>query len=141
MPEDLSRCCFQDVGCADHGKRGFGNLTVCGRYGKQKQHRLLDCRSCKARFSERKGTPLVGSRLTDVNAVSIFEPLAERNGVEATACEVGAQPNTVVRDSRLVEDPECRLDLAVVPVATRTQHPPCSGSRIRVYRIRPQAGV
>ena len=53
----LSRFCCQNEDCPDYGKRGAGNLTVCGRYGKDKQRRLLYCRTCKARFSERKGTP------------------------------------------------------------------------------------
>jgi len=101
MQDDLSRYCCQNAECADHGKRGLDNLTVCGRYGKQKQHRLLYCRSCKARFSERKGTPLFGSQLTQDKAASLFQHLAERNGVRATARLVGVQPNTVVRYARL----------------------------------------
>ena len=101
MQDDLSRYCCQNAECADHGKRGLDNLTVCGRYGKQKQHRLLYCRSCKARSSERKGTPLFGSQLTQDKAASLFQHLAERNGVRATARLVGVRPNTVVRYSRL----------------------------------------
>jgi LacI family transcriptional regulator len=61
MPEDLSRFCCQNPDCPDHGRRGAGNLTVCARYGKDQRRRMLYCRSCKARFSERKGTPLFGS--------------------------------------------------------------------------------
>jgi hypothetical protein len=57
MTEDLSRFCCMNDQCPDHGQRGLGNLTVCARYGKDKQRRLLYCRSCKYRFSERKGTP------------------------------------------------------------------------------------
>ena len=48
MEEDLSRFCCQNEDCPDHGKRGAGNLTVCGRYGKDKQRRMLYCRTCKA---------------------------------------------------------------------------------------------
>jgi transposase-like protein len=99
--DDLSRFCCQNRDCADHGKRGAGNLTVCARYGKDKQRRLLYCRSCKARFSERKGTPLFGSQLTEEQAVSIFEHLADRNGVRATARLVKVNRNTVVRYARL----------------------------------------
>ena len=44
------------------------------------------------RFSERKGTPLFGSQLTEEKAVSIFEHLAERNGVRATARLVEGEP-------------------------------------------------
>ena len=101
MDEDLSRFCCQNQGCPDHGKRAIGNLTVCARYGKDKQHRLLYCRTCRYRFSERKGTPLFGSQLTQEKAVSIFEHLAERNGVRATARLVKVNRNTVVRYARL----------------------------------------
>ena len=76
MQEDLTRFCCQNEQCPDYGKRGLGNLTVCGRYGKHQHIRLLDCRSCKARFSERKGTPLFGSQLSQDKAVSLFQHLA-----------------------------------------------------------------
>ena len=101
MPEDLSRFCCLNEDCPDFGKRGIDNLTVCARYGKEKQRRMLYCRSCKARFSERKGTPLFGSQLTAEKALSIFEHLAERNGVRATARLVKVNRNTVIRYSRL----------------------------------------
>ena len=108
-PEDLSRFCCQNPDCPDHGRRGAGNLTVCARYGNDKQRRMLYCRTCKARFSERKGTPLFGSQLTQEQAVSIFEHLAERNGVRATARLVKVNRNTVVRYSRLAGDHARRL--------------------------------
>ena len=99
--QDLSRFCCQNTQCPDHGNRGADNLTVCGRYGKQGQHRLLYCRTCRDRFSERKGTPLFGSKLPEDKAVSLFQHLAERCGVRSTARLVGVNPNTVVRYSRL----------------------------------------
>ena len=43
---------------SDFGRRDAGNLTVTGRLGKSRQFRLLYCRTCRDRFSERKGTPL-----------------------------------------------------------------------------------
>ncbi len=101
MSEDLSRFCCLNQQCPDHGKRGGDNLSVRSRYGKDKRHRLLYCRSCKVRFSERKGTPLFGSQLTQEKAVSIFEHLADRNGVRATARLVKVNRNTVVRYARL----------------------------------------
>ena len=104
MAEDLSRFCCLSQQCPDHGRRGIGNLTVCARYGKDKQRRMLYCRSCKARFSERKGTPLFGSQLTQEQALSIFEHLADRNGVRATARLVKVNRNTVVRYARLAGD-------------------------------------
>src|SRR3954463_12669939 len=104
MQEDLSRFCCLNPRCPDHGRRGAGNLTVCARYGKDQRRRMLYCRSCKARFSERKGTPLFGSQLTEEQAVSIFEPLADRNGVRATARLVKVERKTVVRYARLAGD-------------------------------------
>jgi transposase-like protein len=109
MPEDLSHFCCQNERCPDHGKRGIGNLTVCARYGKDKRRRMLYCRSCKARFSEREGTPLFGSQLTEDKALSILEHLAERHGVRATARLVRVNRNTVVRYGRLVGDHSRRL--------------------------------
>ncbi len=65
MSEDLSRFCCLHEHCPDYGQRGAGNLTFSARCGKDKRRRMLYCRSCKARFSERKGTPLFGSQLTE----------------------------------------------------------------------------
>jgi len=101
MQDDLARFCCQNQDCSDYGKRGVGNLTVCARYGKNKQRRMLYCRTCKARFSERKGTPLFGSQLSEEQALSVFEHLADRNGVRATARLVKVNRNTVVRYARL----------------------------------------
>ena len=70
--DDLSRFCCLNCDCPEHGKRGAGNLTVTHRYGPAKTRRLLRCRACKARFSERKGTPLFGSHLTREKAVSVL---------------------------------------------------------------------
>ena len=100
--EDLSRFCCQRPDCPDYGKRGRGNLTVCARYGKTQEHRLLYCRTCKARFSDRKGTPLFGSRLPQEKAIDLIGHLADRNGVRATARRVGVHRDTVVRYCRVV---------------------------------------
>jgi LacI family transcriptional regulator len=102
MEEDLSRFCCQHPDCPDSGQRGQGNLTVCGHYGKTKQYCLLYCRTCKARFSERKGTPLYRSVLPEEKAIALIEHLADRTGVRATARLVGVNRNTVVRSSRLL---------------------------------------
>ncbi len=68
--DDLSRFCCQNPQCADYGKRGAGNLTACMRFGKGKRLRLLYCRTCHARFSERKGTPLFEARLPEATVYS-----------------------------------------------------------------------
>src|SRR5437764_13637661 len=67
-----------------YGKRGAGNLTVPHRYGPGKSRRLLRCRTCKARFSERKGTPLFDARLPSEKVESVLEHVAEGCGVRQT---------------------------------------------------------
>ena len=99
--DDLSRFCCQNRDCPDHGKRGAGNLTVCMRFGKENRIRLLYCRICKERFSERKGTPFFQARLADEKALSVLEHVAEGAGVRKTARLVGVNKDTVVRYSLL----------------------------------------
>ena len=100
--DDLSRFCCLNSDCPDYGKRGAGNLTVPHRYGPGKSRRMLRCRTCKARFSERKGTPLFRSGLPPEKALALVEHLADRNGVRATSRLVGVHRDTVVRYSRLL---------------------------------------
>ena len=82
--DDLSRFCCLNSDCPEHGKRGAGNLTVTSRYGPDKARRMLRCRTCKARFSERKGTPLFDSRLPPEKVESVLEHIAEGCGVRQT---------------------------------------------------------
>ena len=96
MDDDLSRFCCQNPACPDHGQRGQGNLTVCGHYGKQPR-RLLYCKTCKARFSERKGTPLFDTRLSDDKALAVLAHLADGCGVRQTSRLVKVGKNTVTR--------------------------------------------
>jgi transposase-like protein len=100
--DDLSRFCCQDPDCPDSGKRGHGNLSVTATYGKTQPIRLLYCRTCKARFSERKSTPLFRSCLPEDKAIAVIGHLADRNGVRATARQVGVHRDTVVRYCRAV---------------------------------------
>jgi transposase-like protein len=102
--DDLSTFCCQRPSCADYGKRGAGNLSVCARYGKREAIRLLYCRSCKARFSERKGTPLFNARLPTAKAVSVLEHLAEGCGVRQTGRLVGVSRGAVGRLCRALWD-------------------------------------
>jgi LacI family transcriptional regulator len=99
--DDLSRFCCQNTLCDDYGKRAAGNLTVCGHFGKGLRLRLLYCRTCKARFSERKGTPLFQARLNEDKILEVASHVAEGCGVRKTGRLVGVTPNTVSRYSRL----------------------------------------
>ena len=95
--DDLGRFCCQTSGCPDAGKRGHGNLTVTMRYGPDRSRRMLRCSTCKARFSERKGTPLFGSRLATERVVAILAHTSEGVGTRKTARLIGVHQDTVTR--------------------------------------------
>jgi len=94
--DDLSGFCCLNPDCPDYGRRGHGNLTVPARYGPHRR-RLLRCRTCKARFSERKGTPLFDTRLPPDQAAAVLKHLADGCGVRQTGRLVGVNKNTVLR--------------------------------------------
>jgi transposase-like protein len=94
--DDLARFCCQNLDCPLHGRRDAGNLSVCDRYGKHQQIRLLYCKACKSRFSERKGTSLFHSCLPQEKAISVLEHLVEGNGIRQTERRVRSH-NAVMR--------------------------------------------
>ena len=99
--DDLSKFCCQEPECRDFGKRGVGNLSVCNRYGPNNSRRMLRCASCKARFSERKGTPFFRSQLPDETIVSVLNHINEGCGIRKTGRLVGVNKDTVTRYSVL----------------------------------------
>src|SRR5262245_3219312 len=104
MDDHLSRFCCLNPGCPDHGQRGHGNLTACARYGKH-QRRLLYCKSCKARFSERKGTPLFGSHLPDDKALAVLAHLADGRSTSArTPVAISGPPRFTCSVRKTVAD-------------------------------------
>jgi transposase-like protein len=94
--DELALFCCQNPACADYGLRGQGNLRVCFRYGRD-QRRMLACRTCQKRFSERKGTALFGVRLPHAQALAVFAHLQDGCGVRQTARLTGVDKDTVVR--------------------------------------------
>ena len=93
----IEHLCCQNSRCPDAGRRGHGNLTFRGYSGKTRRIRMVYCRTCQARFSERKGTPLFGSHLPPAKAVSVLHHIAEGNGVRKTGRLVGVSRETVAR--------------------------------------------
>jgi LacI family transcriptional regulator len=106
--DDLSRFCCLNTACPDYGQRGAGNLTVSAHYGRH-QRRLLRCRTCKARFSERKGTPLFDSRLPPEKALTLLQHLQEGCGIRQTGRLVGVNKNTAARYGLLAGNHARRL--------------------------------
>ncbi len=117
--DDLSRFCCQNSECPDYGKRGAENLSVCGYYGPGNKRRMLRCRTCKARFSERKGTPLFHSPLDEEKVRLVLEHVAEGCGVRETGRLVGVHRDTVMRYSRLAGDHESKDQYRVRRAAER----------------------
>jgi len=77
-----------------YGKRGGGSLTVCMHYVRDKKMRLLYCRTCRARFSERKGTALFRPHLPEDKAGSVPQHIQEGCGVRKTARLTGVNRDT-----------------------------------------------
>jgi hypothetical protein len=98
--DDLARFCCQNLDCSLYGRRDVGDLSVSGRLGKQKQFRQLYCNACRARFSERKGTPLYRCHLPEEKALAVLEHLDEGCGIRPTGRFVGVHRDTVVRLAR-----------------------------------------
>ena len=102
--DDSGAFCCQNSGCPDVGKRGHGNRTVTSRYGVGKARRMLRCSTGKARFSDRKGTPLFKARLTPTMAVAVLAHVAEGVGTRKTARLTGVHPGAVTRYARRAGD-------------------------------------
>ena len=110
----LAELCCQSSECSEYGKRGAGNLTVCGWIGKDKSIRQLYCRVCKARFSERKGTPLYHAKLRVEKVLAILKHVQEGCGVRQTGRLVNVSKDTANRYVRLAGEHAIALHDEVV---------------------------
>src|SRR5438552_8580924 len=95
--DDLKTFCCQNPQCSDYGRRGLDNLRVCFRNGPNQQRRVLACRTCQKRFSERKGTALYRAKLPEEKALAVLQHLQESCGARQTSRLVGVNKNTVLR--------------------------------------------
>ena len=73
----LEHFCCQELSCPDYGLRGKENLCVRGWSGQGQRIRMLFCRTCKVRFSERKGTILEQSRLPEEKSIALLEHILD----------------------------------------------------------------
>ena len=100
--DDLKNFCCQNPDCPDYGQRGLDNLRVCFHNGPHKQRRVLACRTCQQRFSERKGTALYRCKLPEF-VFRRFQgvPAAVRRVhflpamVQVSKCFVGRRPSPI----------------------------------------------
>ena len=92
----ISQCYCPNKQCIDYRKKGQGNIVCYGTYGKHKT-KLLRCRSCKSRFSERRNTVFFGLHLDEESIERVVRCLAEGNSIRATARIMGLDKDTVHR--------------------------------------------
>jgi LacI family transcriptional regulator len=97
---------------------------------------MLRCQTCKARFSERKGTPLFGANLPEEKILAMLEHIAEGCGVRKTGRLLGVHRDTVMRYSRLAGDHARQVHDELVAVSPRDT----GGSVRRKMVVRGQEG-
>jgi len=100
----LSEFCYINAECSEHGKRGGKNLRVHQTYGKSDTIRLLECKVCGHRFSERAHTALSECRLPKEKIISILHHLAEGCGQRRICRLVGVSRDAVRRLVRIAGD-------------------------------------
>ena len=100
MPVSVSDLCCVNSQCPDVGKRGGANVRFDRWSGIRKDIRFVRCRTCKAEFSERKGTPLFGAKLPVAKIESIALHLMEGDGQRKTGRLTGHKQDTVARWGR-----------------------------------------
>jgi LacI family transcriptional regulator len=93
----LNQLCCQNSRCTLYGQRGQGNLSACGWIDRKKTIRQIYCSACKARFSERKGTPLYQAKLPADKVIALLDHVRDGCGVRQTGRLVGVSKNTANR--------------------------------------------
>jgi len=83
--------------CKDYGLQNQGNISIRGKYGKDKEKDLLYCRTCGQRFASTRATAFFGLHLPDEKIAQIIHHAAEGVGVRATARLLDINKDTVNR--------------------------------------------
>jgi len=82
--------------CEDHGKRGLGNIVVSDKYGKS-QRKLLKCKTCNSRFSERHSTLFFGLHTKETKIREVILHLLEGMSFREAAIASDLDKDTVNR--------------------------------------------
>ncbi len=82
--------------CGDYGKRGSGNIVVYDTYGKYRR-KLLKCRTCNARFSERHSTFFFGLHTKETKIKEVIFYLLEGMSFREAADASDLDKDTVQR--------------------------------------------
>lgn len=82
--------------CGDHGKKGRGNIIVYDRYGRSGR-KLLKCRTCNSKFSERRSTFFFGLHTEESKIREVILYLLEGKSFREAAAAVEIDKDTVQR--------------------------------------------
>ncbi len=83
-------------GCPDYGKRGMGNIALYNRYGREGR-RLLKCRTCNFKFSERRNTFFFGLHTKESKIREVIMYLLDGKSFREAAMDAGIDKDTVLR--------------------------------------------
>src|SRR5271168_4243151 len=90
----IEHCFCHNSECSDHGKRGHGNVYFRSWSGRDKQIRMVYCRTCKKSYSERKGAALERSQLPTDKVVSVLDHTSARAAASAPPVASPGSPGT-----------------------------------------------
>jgi len=93
---DISQYYCPNKECDYYAIKGHGNIVCYDTYGKQNT-KLLRCRTCKTRFSERRNTVFFGLHIDEATIEKVVRCLAEGNSIRTTARIMGIDKDTVYR--------------------------------------------
>ena len=93
----LDQCFCPNEQCKDYGQRDQVNISVRGKYGKDKSRTLLYCRTCGKRFAATQASALFGLHLPAETIRQIIHHAAEGVSVRATARLLDLNKDTVNR--------------------------------------------
>jgi len=82
--------------CGDHGKKGRGNIVFIDTYGKEKR-KLLKCKTCSKRFSERHNTIFFGLHTNEYKIKEVISHLLEGMSFREAAIAADLDKDTVQR--------------------------------------------
>ena len=94
---DVENAFCPNKDCKDYGLQNQGNISIRGKYGKDKEKDLLYCRTCGQRFASTRATAFFGLHLPDEKIAQIIHHAAEGVGVRATARLLDINKDTVNR--------------------------------------------
>ncbi|MEW6162115.1 MAG: helix-turn-helix domain-containing protein [Nitrospirota bacterium] len=82
--------------CGDHGKRGLGNIVIYDRYGRERR-KLLKCKTCNFKFSERRSTFFFGLHTKESKIKEVIRHLLKGMSYREVAIASDLDKDTIQR--------------------------------------------